>query len=642
MRFTASLVAAALIGGLWLPASGQPLPPQPEPLPPAIAAPRDVAYPGVLTLDVDATDIERRIFSVRQRIPVRPGPAVLLYPQWLPGNHAPRGRVDKLAGLTITAAGQALDWRRDDVNVFAFHIDVPEGASALDITFQFLSPTDTNQGRVVMTPDLLNLQWNTVLLYPAGFFARQIPIEASVRLPRDWKFATALDGATRDGDQVAFARTSIETLVDSPMFAGRNAVTHLLSAPGAPPVRLNVFADEPGHLAAKPEHLKAHGTLVEQMHKTFGPGHYEHYDFLLALSDQLGGIGLEHHRSSENGTDTGYFTEWDKTASVRDLLPHEFVHSWNGKFRRPADLWTANYNVPMRDGLLWVYEGQTQYWGVVLAARSGLITKQQALDSLADTAATYDIRVGRSWKPLQDTTNDPISTARQPMPWRSWQRSEDYYSEGQLVWLDVDTLIRERTRGRRSLDDFARAFFGGSDGTARTSTYGFDDVVAALNAIAPYAWAGMLRERLDTRAPGAPLDGLERGGYRLIYNETETEFAKGETALLRNSPLTHSLGLTIGREGRVTEVIWDGPAYGAGLTAGTQIVAVNGIAYEFERLKTVITDAKLGSPPIELLVKSGDHYRTVAIDYRGGLRYPRLERTGSGSGALDDILAPRR
>lgn len=637
-----TIVRGAMFGMVIAVTAGAATLPQPTPLPPVISAPRDVPYPGVIRLEVDATDIERRIFTVKETIPMAPGPAVLLYPEWLPGNHAPRGQVDKLAGLTITAAGQRLAWRRDSVDVFAFHIDVPAGATAVDLEFQYLTPTDGNQGRVVVTPEMMNLQWNMVVLYPAGHFTRQIPVEAAVTLPKDWTFATALDVERRDGNRISFARTDVDTLVDSPMFAGRHGAVHDLGKIRGASVMLNVFADEPDQLAAKPEHIEAHRNLVVEASRLFGSRHFARYDFLLALTGRMGGIGLEHHASSENGTDAGYFTEWAKLAPVRDLLPHELTHSWNGKFRRPADLWTANFNVPMRNGLLWVYEGQTQYWGEVLAARSGLWTKEEALAALAETAATYDRRMlGRAWKPLQDTTNDPITIARRSEPWRSWQRGEDYYSEGLLVWLDADTLIREKTRGRKSLDDFARVFYSAGDGERGPMTYTFDDIVAALNAITPHDWATFLRERLDGNGPGAPLDGITRGGYKLVFAETPSDFFKSEETSRRTTSFAYSLGFSVGREGRLSEVVWQSPAFRAGLTVGQQLIAVDGVTCDADRLKTAITDAKLGKAPIELLVKNGDRYRTVAIDYHEGLKYPRLERAG-GRALLDQIYAATR
>ena len=611
------------------------------PPPAAIAVARDMPYPGTIRLTVDATDIDRHIFRARESIPVRGGDSlVLFYPQWLPGNHSPTGRIDKLAGLTVGNNGMPVEWRRDAVNVFAFHVTVPANATALDVEFQFVSPVDTDEGRIVMTPEMLNLQWNAVVLYPAGYFTRQIMVEPSVRLPDNWQFATALETATSTAGRTNFKPVSLETLVDSPIFAGRYFKRVDLDARGGAPVHLDIVADRPDLLEMKPEHLAAHRALVEQASRLFGSHHYDHYDLLLALTNRMGGIGLEHHRSSENATVPTYFTDWEKNVDTRDLLPHEYTHSWNGKFRRPADLWTPNFNTPMRDSLLWVYEGQTEYWGSVLAARSGLWTKQQALDSIAATAAVYDLRRGREWRPLVDTTNDPIIALRRPLPWRSWQRSEDYYSEGQLLWLDTDTLIRELSHGQRSLDDFARAFLGINDGSYVPVTYTFDDVVNALNRVQPYDWSQFLRARLEGHGPGAPLDGLTRGGYKLVYKDTPSEYFKNEEERRRISNLSFSLGVVIGNEGRLTEVLWEGPAFQKGLTVGTQIVAVDGIAYSIDRLKAAIREAQKTRASIELLVKNGDHYRTVRMEYHDGLRYPHLERTGAMA-FLDQILAPR-
>jgi predicted metalloprotease with PDZ domain len=629
----------SLTGGSALAQSANP---QPSPMPAPIPEPRDVPYPGAIRLSVDATDIERRIFRVHETIPVRPGePFVLLYPQWLPGNHSPGGRVDRLAGLMIHANGARLEWTRDPVNVYAFHVSVPVGVSALDLEFQFLSAVDQSEGRIVVTPNMLNLQWNSVVLYPAGYFSRQINVEPSVRLPDGWQLATALESVSSSDGLTTFKPVPLNTLVDSPIFAGRYFERLDLDPGASVPVHLNIVADRPELFEVKPEQLAAHRALVQQAYKLYGSHHYDHYEFLLALTDEMGDIGLEHHQSSEDGTVPGYFTEWEKNAGERDLLPHEYTHSWNGKFRRPADLWTPNFNVPMRDSLLWVYEGQTQYWGFVLAARSGLLTRQQTLDVLAMTAAAYDHRVGREWRALQDTTNDPITAMRRPIPWRSWERSEDYYSEGLLIWLDADTLIRERSGGKRSLDDFARAFFGIENGSYVTSTYTFDDVVKALNGVEPYDWANFLRTRLDGHGSGAPLDGVARGGYKLVYTETPTDYFKSSEAGRTSTDLMYSLGFVIGREGRLADVLWDGPAYKAGLTIGTQIVAVNGIALHADRLKDAITKAKTSADPIELLVRNGDRYRTVRIDYHGGLRYPRFERDASVPARLDDILTPK-
>ncbi|WP_419815569.1 M61 family metallopeptidase [Glacieibacterium sp.] len=615
--------------------------PQPVPLPPAIPAPQDVVFPGTITLAVDATDIDRRIFRVRETIPVTgPGPMVLRYPEWIPGKHGPRGPIDKLAGLIFTAGGKRVEWVRDPVDVNAFHVDVPAGAKALDVSFQYLTPTTGNQGRIEITDDMLSLQWVSLALYPAGYFTRQIQVDASVTLPTGWKFGTALETARTSGTTTRFKSVPFDVLADAPMIAGRWFRSIPLSDSPSP-VRLDIVADRPEQLEATEPQIAAHRSLVVQADRLFGSRHYDHYDFLLSLSDKLGGIGLEHHRSSENGSRPDYFTEWDKNVATRQLLPHEYTHSWNGKFRRGADAWIPDFAEPMRNSMLWVYEGQTQYWGTVLAARSGMQTREQVMQSLAETAALYDNRVGREWKPVQDTVNDPITTARRPQPWISWQRSEDYYSEGLLIWLDADTLIREKSGGKRSLDDFARGFFGIDNGSFTEATYDFAGVVAALNAVQPYDWATFLRSRLDGHGPGAPLDGFKRGGYRLVYDDKQSAWSKSADTQGKRTDLSYSIGATLDKDGILTAVQWEGPAFKAGLTVGTTVVAVAGEAYDADELKYAITGAKRDGKPIELLVKTADRFRTIKLDYRGGLRYPHLERAGGGSAALDTILTAR-
>ena len=625
-------------------ALAQPAPPQPLALPPAIAAPRDIPYPGVITLAVDATDTDRRIVRVRETIPVaQPGPMTLLFPAWIPGKHAPRGMIEKLAGLTITANGQSLEWTRDPVNVFAFHIDVPAGVTAVELSFQHVSPTDEDQGRVTVTPEMTHVQWFSLALYPAGHFARQIQIAPEIRLPQGWSYATALEDLAKASDTTKFKPVAFDVLMDSPLYAGRYVKKLDLDPGGRSRVTLNLVADAANLLEVKPAHLAAHRAMVVQADRLFGARHFDHYDFLVALSDKLGGIGVEHQRSTEIGTAPRFFLDWDKLAAVRGVVPHEYVHSWNGKYRRPADQFTADFNTPIRNSLLWVYEGQTQYWGNVLAARSGMSSKQEALDALAAMAAAYDHRVGRGWRALQDTVHDPIISARQPQAWNSWQRSEDYYSEGQLIWLDADTLIREQSKGKRSLDDFARAFFGVNDGAWKDPlTYDFDEVVKTLNAVQPHDWASFLRRRLDGHGPGAPLEGVTRGGYRLVYTATPSDHTKTEEARRKITDLAYSLGVVLNKDGEFTAVQWEGPAFKAGLADGVKLIAVNGVAYDSDRLKEAVTAAKGGKAPIELLVKTGERYRTVPIAYHDGLRYPRFERIAGTPARLDDILAARR
>jgi predicted metalloprotease with PDZ domain len=606
----------------------------------SIPAARDVPFPGVMTLHVDATDNTRGIIRIRQIIPVAAaGPMVLLHPQWIPGHHSPSGPIDKVAGFQFKAEGKILTWRRDPVDVRAFHLDVPEGAKAVEAEFQYLSPTTSEQGRIVVTPAMMNLQWSAISLYPAGWYVRRIPVTAIVQYPPDWTAGTSLRPQKTEGGTVEYGTVSYATLIDSPVFAGRWARIEKLS----PDVTLNIFADRPEQLAATPPQIAAHRNLVTQALKVFGSQHYDHYDFLLAMSERQGGIGLEHHRSSENGVASEYFTKWDENVAGRDLLAHEYTHSWNGKFRRGADLWTPDYRTPMRDSLLWLYEGQTEFWGHVLAARSGLWTKDDALESLAVVAAIFDTRAGRNWRPVADTTNDPIISSRSPQPWKSWQRGEDYYSEGQLIWLDADSLIREKTGGTKSLDDFARAFFGVNDRDWGELTYRFEDIVTTLNGVLPWDWATFLNQRVHGTSPRAPLDGLTRGGYRLIYTDTPTNVYKRDEDKRKICDLSYSIGLVIDDKNRVKEVLWDGPAFNAGLTVGTELIAVNSRAFDKGDLKAAITAAKDTTTPISLLVKSGDLFRTVEIKWSGGLRYPRLERTdpGSASGTLDALYAPK-
>jgi predicted metalloprotease with PDZ domain len=611
----------------------------PAPRRDTIPAPRDLLYPGTIRLQVDATDLTRRIFRVHERIPVtKAGDLVLLYPKWLPGNHSPTGQINKVAGLIVTANGQRLPWVRDPADVYAFHIDVPAGAGAVDVDFQYVSPTGDNQGRTVMTPDMASIQWIANSLYPAGYYVRGIPVQATLKVPEGWQVATALRPESGGGTStIAYPVTSYEILMDSPAIAG----AHYRRIPLSPDVSLDVIADTEAELAASDEQIALHRNLVSQAVKTFGAQHYDHYDFLLTISDQLGGIGLEHHRSSEDGVTPGYFTDWKSAQGDRNLLPHEYTHSWNGKYRRGKDLWTPDYRTPMQDSLLWVYEGQTQFWGYVLDARSGMLSKQETLDALAAIAASYDATPGRAWRPLIDTTNDPIIAQRSPQSWRSWQRSEDYYNEGLLIWLDVDRILRERSGGRRSIDDFARAFFGVNDRDYGELTYTFDDVVATLNRVQPYDWRGYLTRRLNAYTERAPLEGIEAGGYRLIYTDMPTDWFKAGEKKRKSVDLSYSGGFTVAsRDGKVTGVIWDSPAFNAGLTIGSQIVGINGRTFDADRLTAAVKAAKGTREPLRLLVQAGDTIRPVDLDWHGGLRYPRLEPTGGGKGTLDALLAP--
>ncbi|KAB7648889.1 M61 family metallopeptidase [Polymorphobacter fuscus] len=628
-----------LLGLLATTATAAPLSkPTPLPFVNTIPAARDMPFPGTLAVKVDATDTVRGIFHVVETIPVPDaGPMTLLFPKWLPGNHGPRGEISKLAGLVITANGKTLVWKRDEIDVYAFHVDVPAGVRALDVRFDFLTPTAGNQGRTTVTADMISLQPNQVSLYPAGWFTRQIPASISVTWPKGWTAAGALRATATRGDTITYETVDYETLVDSPFIAGRYFRKWDLGHN----VTLDAIADSERLLAATPAQIDAHKRLVDQAIKLFGTRQFDHYDLLVSLSENLGGIGLEHHRSSENGVNPGYFTEWDKGPGRRNLLPHEFTHSWNGKHRRGADSIVPDFSTPLRNSALWVYEGQTQFWGYVLGARSGLFTKQETLDSYAAIAASLDNRPARRWRSLDDTTNDPVISARQPKAWLSWQRSEDYYNEGLLIWMEVDSILRRETRGARGLDDFARTFFGTGEGDWGVVPYNFDDIVKTLNTVAPYDWSGLLTRRLTEKAEGAPLAGFTASGYKLVYTDTPTPAFADQMRTGKVNNLSYSGGLVIGKDGAVEQVIWDSAAFTAGLTVGDTLVAVNDRPYSDDLFKAEITAAKGSRDPIRLLVKTGDRLRSVDLAWAGGLRYPRFEKTGGSDTPLDRLLEPR-
>lgn len=611
----------------------------PEPSGHNIPAPQDIPYPGVMTLKVDASDTKRGIFAVEQTIPVaNAGAVTLLFPAWLPGNHAPRGQIEKIVGIKFFADKKPIAWTRDSLDVFAFHLNVPQGTKSIIAKFQFASATETDQGRVVMTPQMLNLQPNTVSLYPAGYHVRQIPVDMSVTYPDGWKQAGALRVKSRSGSTVNYERTDYDTLVDSPIFAGRHHRADILS----PTVTANWFADEAKDLVAKPDQIAKHAKLVAEAKVAFGMEHFDHYDFLTALTDEMSSIGLEHHRSSENGVNPGYFLEWDKGPGRRNLLPHEYAHSWAGKYRRPAGMATPDFRTPMQNNLLWAYEGIDQFYGYVLGARSGLFTKQQTLDALANIAAALDNRKGREWRPMEDTTHDPIISARRPKGWVSMQRSEDYYNEGLMIWLDVDSVIRAQSGGTKSIDDFAKIFYGGTPGDYRVKPFAFDDIVAALNQTVPYDWAPFLRKRTLETSTELGKNGLTNNGYRLIYTDKQSDYLKSVEDT--NLDLSYSLGLSINKDAKVTSVMWDSPAFQNGITTGTQVIAVGDRTYSKDALKEAITASKGTKAPVRLILKKGDYFQTLDIAYQDGLRYPALEKTGGATEAesgLDLLLKPK-
>ena len=626
-KISVRILIAALFAPLWVRAA-------------EIPVPVDRPYLGRIDLEVDATNVGQKIFKVHERIPVKPGHLVLLYPQWRLGVHAPAdSALSQLAGLEVHADQQRIEWRRDPVNVWAFHLDVPKGATTLEVDFDFLSPVESNQGAILATREMVAIHWESLLLYPAGVYAHAVFVQAGVRFPEGWQFAGALQ--TTEPGRARFMPVNLEELIDSPIYAGRYFRRVDLDPGAKVPVYLDMVADNAASLEGSPAQIEAHRALVRQAYKLFGSRHYDHYDFLMALSDEFGFSGLEHHQSGENGVRSNYFSDWDHQQAWRTgLVSHEYTHSWDGKFRRPADQLTANLNLPMRDSLLWVYEGATSYWGHVLGARSGLVETSQMREALAATAALYDHRVGRAWRNLQDTTNEPVINRRRPLGWMSWQRAEDYYSEGELIWLDADTQIRELSGEKKSLDDFARLFFGVADGRHTPLAYTFQDVVNALNAVQPFDWATFLRARLDGHGPGAPLDGVTRSGWRLVYDEQPTQFSKDVESYRKVNDFSYSLGFSLDADARISDVVWEGVAFRAGLSQGYVLLAVNGRAYKPELLKAAIVTAKTDSQPIELLLKHGDRFTTTQLEYHEGPRYPRLQRIDGTVDRLEAIFKP--
>lgn len=621
--------------------------PMAPPLPPEIPAARDVPYGGTVALDIDASDIQRGVYRVTQTFPVANGTSrlTLLQPGWLPGNHSETGPYALLADIHFFADGKEIPWMRDTVAVNAFHLDLPTGTRQVSARFVHTSPLQSSEGRVTMTQEMLNLQWEKMSLYPAGYYTRGIQMKPTVTFPRGWTVYTALDGMARGastgtGDVVTWAATDYERLVDSPVFAGVHAQRWDLGQN----VSMNVVADEPNLLKIAPEHLNTYRKLVTESLATFGARHFDHYEFLLALTDRMGGIGLEHHRSSENQQEPKSWIDWDGMDWDRNVISHEFVHSWNGKFRRGADAWTPDYQQPMQNTLLWMYEGQTQFWGYVLAARSGVQSRDMVMAMFATAAGKYAQGTpGRGWRSVEDTTAGPQLNRRRPLPYMSLTRGEDYYVEGALVWLEADQIIRQGTRGARGLDDFAKAFFGIRDGDWGEVTYDFDEIVKTLNGVYAYDWASFLRTRLYATGQPAPLKGVEMAGYKLVWKDKPNAYDKGVADSRKTLDLTYSLGISLNKDGEVTSTLWDGPAYNAGIVNAVKITAINGRAYDADVMKDAITDAATSKAPITLLLRRGDRYQTVTVDYHGGLRYPWLESTTPGRGnGFDKLLAPRR
>jgi predicted metalloprotease with PDZ domain len=599
----------------------------------------------MIGLSVDLTDAPRNIFHAQLTIPVKPGSVTLVYPEWIPGNHRPSGPIANLTGLTMKAGGQTLAWERDPVDMYAFRVEVPAGATELQVSLDDITSSGSAgaSGGAAST-NLLDLNWNQVVLYPQGASSDEVQVEASVTPPQGWKVGTALPVAmvTKSGTNeiIGFRPVSLTMLVDSPLIAGDHYRQITLTKPGETPVHvIDMVSESEAGLAMTPADETAYRKLVAETGALFGARHYTQYHFLYTLSDEVGHHGLEHHESSDNAVGERTLTDEDEHLLEADLLPHEFVHSWNGKYRRPAGLATRNYQDPMVGDLLWVYEGLTEYLGDVLAARSGLWTPEQYRESLAETAAMLDHRAGRTWRPLEDTARS-VQILRMGGPgWASWRRGTDYYPEGELIWLEVDVTIRQQTQGKKSLDDFCRLFHGGQSGPAKVLPYTFADLIKALDAVTPYDWAGLLKERLNSTAAHAPLGGIERGGWKLVYDEKPNVFVHAAEKVDKQVSATYSLGFMVKDSGELQDVIPGSPAYAAGIGPGMKLIAVNGRTWSKSVLRDALRASQGNDQPIDLLIENAHFFKTYSISYHAGEKNPHLER-GDGMDFLDEILKP--
>jgi predicted metalloprotease with PDZ domain len=592
-----------------------------------------------IRLLVDLTEAPRNIFHSSLTLPATPGEMTLVYPKWIPGNHRPSGPIANVAGLHFKAGNQELGWHRDPVEMYSFHVTVPAGVKEIQATFDLISADSAGGGGAAASSNLLDLNWNQVVLYPEGAASDAVEFVPSVRLPAGWKYGTSLGTARASADEVDFSPVSLTTLVDSPLIAGAHyRQIELLPAGEIPAHVMDLVAESDAALEMSPQDIAAYRKLVTEADALFGAHHYLQYHFLYTLSDAVGHHGLEHHQSSDNSVGERTLIDPEKHFLEAGLLPHEFTHSWNGKFRRPAGLATRNYQEPMIGDLLWVYEGLTEYLGNVLTARSGLWSPEQYREVLAGTAAMLDHRVGRTWRPLEDTAVS-VQTLRMLGPqWENWRRSLDYYPEGELIWLEVDTILRKQTDGRRSLDDFCRRFHGGESGAPKVVSYTFEDVVRELTAVAPYDWAGLLQQRVKATSQHAPLRGIEGGGWRLIYNDKPNSFLAAIAGESKRTDLAYSLGLLVGKEGQFIDVIPGSPAYQAGLGPGMKLVAVNGRAWTPTVLAQALHAAHETHQPIEVIAQTADFFKTYSIPYYEGPKIPHLERVEGQADVLTDIL----
>jgi predicted metalloprotease with PDZ domain len=595
-----------------------------------------------ITLNVDASEASRRLLRTTMHFPVKPGAFSLLYPKWIPGEHGPTGPIEDLVGIKVTGNGQPIAWQRDPVNMYEFRIEVPAGVSAIDVTAEFISPPESGgfSSGSSITSQLAVLSWNQLLLYPKGTPSDQLNYQATLTVPQGWSYGTALPIQSEAGNRIVFKPASLTTLIDSPVQTGANFRTVDLNPGGAIPHYLHLAADSERATRISDAETQHYRNLVKETTTLFGATHYRDYHFLYTLSDHVAHFGLEHHESSDDRTDEDALIDEDHNRLDAGLLPHEFVHSWNGKFRRPEGLATGNYSDPMKGNLLWVYEGLTEYLGEILTPRSGLSNNKDFFDSLALEAAVLDKEEGRTWRPLEDTAVAAQVLYGARSDYQDLRRSVDYYEEGTLIWLDADVTIRTLSHGAKSLDDFCKLWAGPPATAPEVKPYNFEDVVKTLNAVQPYDWAKFLNDRLHSTAPHAPLNGIVNAGYNLVYTAERSDYQKNAEGVRHYASFWYSLGLAVRDSGEIADVHLGSAAYKANLAPAMKIIAVNGREFSGGGLRRAIAEAAKSTAPISLIVKDGDYYRTIAIDYHEGEKYPHLERDASKPDLLSEIISP--
>jgi predicted metalloprotease with PDZ domain len=598
------------------------------------------AQTAPVRLSLDATAAPRRLLHATLHFPVKPGPMSLLYPKWIPGEHGPTGPIEDLAGLKITSGGQAIPWHRDDVNIYEFHVDVPQGVSTLDVALDFILAPDSEgfSSGASSTTQLAVLSWNQVLLYPKDTPSDKVQFQADLTLPAGWRYGTALPIETESGNKVTFKPSSLTTLIDSPVQTGVNFKTVDLTPPGGVPHYLHIAADSERATRISDEDVQHYRNLVREANTLFDAHHYRDYHFLYTLSDHVAHFGLEHHESSDDRVEEDALIDEDIRRFDASLLPHEFVHSWNGKFRRPSGLATPDYAEPMKGDLLWVYEGLTEYLGEVLTPRSGLSTNEDFLDSLAWEAAWLDQEAGRQWRPLADTAVAAQVLYNARPDYADFRRGVDYYEEGTLIWLDVDTTIRTLSKGTKSLDDFCRAYAGPPTATPEVKPYIFDDIVRALNSVQPYDWAKFLNDRLQSTSAHAPLNGILNGGYKLTYTGERSGWQKSRESTKHEVSEAWSIGVTAKENGDIIDVHLNSPAFQSGVAPNARIIAVNGRQFTPEVLRHAVEDSAKAAGPLALLIRDGEYYKTYNLDYHGGEKFPHLVRDETKPDLISDII----